>query len=77
MPDEGFGVTVVVLDEATDSLFQFFGGAMGAAAKLLFSQCCEPAFHQLSHEAEVGVKWRWKRGRLASQLRINWVLWVP
>jgi hypothetical protein len=25
---------------------------------------------RLSHEAEVGVKWRWKRGRLASQLRI-------
>jgi hypothetical protein len=33
VPDEGFGVTVVVLDEAADSVFQFFGGAMDAAAK--------------------------------------------
>ena len=29
---------------------------------------------RLSQEAEVGVKCRWKRGRLASQRRIPWVL---
>jgi hypothetical protein len=37
-PDKGFGVTVVALDEAADSVFQFFGGAMDAEAKLLFCQ---------------------------------------
>lgn len=47
MPDEGLWVAVVELDEATDSLFQFFGGAMDASAKLLFSQYCEEAFHQV------------------------------
>ena len=31
----------------------------------------------LSHEALVGVKWRWKRWRRASQLWISAVLWVP
>jgi hypothetical protein len=32
MPDEGFRVTVVVLDKAADGLFEFFGGAVDATA---------------------------------------------
>jgi hypothetical protein len=32
MSDEGFRVTVVVLDKAADGLFEFFGGAVGAVA---------------------------------------------
>ena len=47
MPDEGLWVFVVVLDEATDGLLQFLGGAMDAAAELFFGQQREPAFHQV------------------------------
>jgi hypothetical protein len=32
MPDEGFWVTVVVLDKAADGLFEFFGGAVDPRA---------------------------------------------
>jgi hypothetical protein len=32
---------------------------------------------RLSHELEVGVKWKWKRGCLASQARTLGWLWVP
>ena len=32
---------------------------------------------RLNHDAYVGVKWTWNRGRLANQFRISGVLWVP
>jgi hypothetical protein len=38
MPDEGFWVTVVVLDKAADGLFEFFGGAVD---KLQWNQLLE------------------------------------
>ena len=47
VPDEGFWVSIVVLDEAADGVFQFLGGAVDAAPKLLFCQCCKPAFDQV------------------------------
>jgi hypothetical protein len=34
MPGEALWVAVVVLDKAADGFFEFFGGAMDAAAQL-------------------------------------------
>lgn len=36
----------------------------------------EVEFEALSHEAEVGVKWRWKRVCFASHRRTFSCLWV-
>jgi hypothetical protein len=47
MPDEGFRVAVVVLDRGADGLFEFFGGAMDAAAHLFFRQDGEPSFDKV------------------------------
>jgi hypothetical protein len=44
VPDEGFWVSVVVLDEVVDGGLQFLGGAMDAAAELAFREQGEPAF---------------------------------
>jgi hypothetical protein len=47
MPDKGFWVAVVVLDEVVDGGFEFPGGAVDAAAELAFGEQSEPAFHQI------------------------------
>jgi len=47
MPDEGFWVTIVILDEGVDGRFQFFGRAVNPASKLAFCEQGEPAFHQV------------------------------
>jgi hypothetical protein len=47
MPDEGFWLAVMVLDEVVDGRFQFFGLTMDAAPKLVFCEQSEPAFHQV------------------------------
>jgi hypothetical protein len=45
MPDEGFWVAIVVLDEVVDGRFEFFGRAVNTSAKLAFCEQSEPAFH--------------------------------
>ncbi len=47
MPEEGFRVAVVVLDEVVDGGFDFLGGAVDAAAELAFGEQREPALDQI------------------------------
>ena len=54
MPDEGFWVFVVVLDEAADGVFQFVGGSMHSSAELLFGQQGKPAFNKVEPACRCG-----------------------
>lgn len=58
MPDEGFWVVVVLLDEGVSGRFQFFGRAMDAAPQLAFCERSESAFNQVQPTGGGGVKWR-------------------
>ena len=64
MPDEGFWILVVVLDEALEGSFQFFGGAMDAAPELLFSEQREAAFYQVEPTGRSGREVEMKAGPL-------------
>jgi hypothetical protein len=54
VPDERLWVFVVVLDEAADGCFQFFGGAMDATPELFLSKQSEPAFDQVEPTGRSG-----------------------
>jgi hypothetical protein len=47
LPEEGLWVLVVVLDEGFNGLFEFFGGTVNSAPKLLSGERDESAFHQV------------------------------
>jgi hypothetical protein len=47
VPDEGLWVLVVVLDEGSDGVLEFSGGAVNAAPELFFGECGEAAFYQV------------------------------
>jgi hypothetical protein len=44
VPDEGFWVSVVVLDEVVDGGLEFLGGAMDGAAELALGEQDEPDY---------------------------------
>lgn len=56
MQDEGLGIIVVVIDVVVDGILQFPGGAMNAAAELLFCQYTKPAFHQVKPTGRGGCE---------------------
>jgi hypothetical protein len=65
---------VEVLDEGFDGVFDLLGGTVNSAPAMFSVSRANQRSTRLSHEAELGVTCRWKRGRLASQLRIVCVL---
>ena len=56
MPYEWLWVLVVVLDEASDSAFQFIGGAVYSTAELLFCEQSKPAFNKVEPTRRGGRK---------------------
>lgn len=73
MPDKWYGIAVVVLDVGANRCFQFFGGAMDAAAKLLFRSSANQHWTRLSQQAEVEMEARPLEQPVSDQLG----LWVP
>ena len=59
------------LQVATDGRFQLTAALMHAASQLLLRNNANHLSTRFSQDAPVGVKCRWKRGRLANQLRIS------
>jgi hypothetical protein len=62
-------------DPGADVALEGLDAGVGGALDLLFGQLTEPAFHEVSQEPEVGVKWRWNRGSRSSQRGMAGVLW--
>jgi hypothetical protein len=60
-PREGFGLLVVLLEEAVDCRLEVDDGVEDASFEATLRQFCEEASTALSHEHEVGVKWKVKR----------------
>ena len=76
-PDEGPGFRVVDVDEFSDRFLELKDATVAAATDLFLRQLGEPALDEIEPGAVGRVKWTWKRGRLANQLRMTAVLWVP
>lgn len=60
-PDERLGLPVVFGDVAVDGGLQVDDGMEHAAPEATLRQLGEEALDALSHEHEVGVKWKVKR----------------
>ena len=65
--------TEIVLDRG----LEFEGAAMDATADLLLRQLGEPPFDEIDPGSALGVKWTWRRGRLANRRLMSVVLCVP
>ena len=61
-PLEGFGLSVVVVEEAVDGGLKIDDRTEDATLQPALAQCGEEPSTALSHEAEVGVKWKVQRG---------------
>ena len=68
-PHEGFGIGVGLCDEAVDGDLKFGDGSEHATFEAPVGEPGKEAFDGLSHEPEVGVKWKVQRGCCASHLR--------
>ena len=75
-PDEGFGVVVVGVEVFLDGGDEVGHGMKYPARSALSVSSRNQRSTRLSHDEEVGVKWRWNRGCLASQFRTSGCLWV-
>ena len=76
-PDEGLGVGVGLGEEAVDRRLQLDQRAEHAALEPPPVSLAKRPSTALSHEAEVGVKWKVQRGCRASHARTLGCLWVP
>jgi hypothetical protein len=63
-PDEGLGIGVGIGDEVVDCILEVLEGTEDATLEAALGQEREQT--ALSQEAEVGVKWKTKRGWRAS-----------
>jgi len=76
-PHEGLGLFVADVDELPDGALELAHTAGRAAPNLFGGQFSEPPFDEVQPRAvrrrEVDVD----RGRLANQVRMSGVLWVP
>ena len=75
-PDEGLGVVVVLGEEAVDGGLQVDDGVEDAALEAPLGELGEEALDGVEPGAEVGVKWKVKRGWRASQARTLGCLWA-
>ena len=73
-PDEGFGLRIVVLDEAVDGGLEVERNTPRLNRRRVRRK--KKVSTALSHEHEVGVKWKTKRGCRASQRSTLGCLWV-
>jgi hypothetical protein len=64
VPDKGLGVFVVMLDEISDCVFKFPGGAVNAAAKLFVGEGGEPALDQVEPTCRGGREVQMESGPL-------------
>ena len=74
-PDEGLGVVVVLGEVAVDRRLQLDDRAEDPRLRRR-RVSAEKASTALSHEPEVGVKWKVQRGCRASQARTLGCLWA-
>jgi hypothetical protein len=74
VPDEGFWVAVVVLDEAAYGSFQFSGRAMRSASELFVGQRGEPSFDQVQPTGRSRHEVQMEAQSFGQQLRINAIL---
>jgi hypothetical protein len=72
-PDEGFRISIVMIEESSNRVLEFAGAAVNAPAQLLFSKQREPAFYQVKPGAPLGVKCRWNP-RVPQQPTLEWLL---
>ena len=75
-PYEGFGVIVGFPEEAVDGGLEINDRAERTAFEATLAEFGEEALTALSQEAEVGVKWKVKRGWRASQAITFGCLWA-
>ena len=61
-PDEGFRVGILLGDEAVNGGLQVDDGMEDAAFKPFLESLAKKPSTALSHEQDVGVKWKVKRG---------------
>ena len=61
-PGEGFGIIVGLRDEAVDGGLEIDNASEDTALQSLLGKFGEEPSTALSHEHEVGVKWKAKRG---------------
>jgi hypothetical protein len=75
-PDEALGSLAVLGDEAVDSGLKIDDAAEAAPAQALAGQLGEEALTAVSHDAEVGVKWKTHHGCFSNKERTFGCLWV-
>ena len=75
-PDKGFGIGIVFGQVGVNGSLQI-GNRVEDAARMRWRVILEKKFSTpLSHEAEVGVKWKTQRGWRDSQAKTLGCLWV-
>jgi hypothetical protein len=75
-PSEWFGVVICLRDEAVDCNLEIDDGSEDAALELPLSEFAKKPSTALSHEHEVGVKWKMKREWRSSHCRTFGCLWA-
>jgi len=65
-PDERLWILIVRGDTFIDSRNQFGNASEGAALQAIRREAGEEALDRVELEADVGVKWAWRRGCLSS-----------
>ena len=75
-PGEGFGIIVGLDDEAVDGGLEVDDTSKDTALESPFGEFGEAPSTALSHEQEVGVKWKVKRGWRSSRWPTFGCLWA-
>jgi len=75
-PDEWFRVGILLGDEAVDGRLKVENGVEYAALQPSFESLAKKPSTALSHEQDVGVKWKVKRGWRSSHARTLACLWA-